>query len=98
MVERIKRFGIKFPSMPDPTDPTMLKSPINANAHPPISAVRPRSSRYAGKCTEMKNVWNPHVKYPRIRKTKLRCRRASVTACNIDCWRIELEGAALGLV
>ena len=53
---------MRSPSQPDPTEPMMLNRPMTAMVQAPTSAGRPRSTRYAGRWTVMKNNWNPQVK------------------------------------
>ena len=54
-------------SHPEAIAPRMLKRPMMAMVQPASSAERPRSIRYAGRCTVMKKSWNPQVKKPSTR-------------------------------
>src|SRR5215471_13727594 len=63
----------------------MLHKPMVASVQPPAVADRPRSTKYAGRCTVMNASWNPQVKKPNTSMTYERCAKASESACRSDC-------------
>ena len=46
-----------------------LKSPIRPSAQAARTLLRPTSPRYAGRCVEMKAMWNPQTKKPHVSST-----------------------------
>ena len=51
----------------------MLKRPMTASAVMPWFALKPRSTRYAGRCVMTKMVWKPQTKKLAVSSQKPRC-------------------------